>query len=72
MRRRPRIEPPLTTRECANYIGVTTEFIRGAIADGELAAEVVTSGGRRLIRVHVDHFHAYLRRIGWRRVPRLE
>jgi len=49
VRRRPRIEPPLTTRECANYIGVTTEFIRGAIADGELAAEVVTSGGRRRV-----------------------
>src|SRR5687768_12458869 len=32
-------DPPLTTRDCADWMGMSREFIRGAIDDGELAAE---------------------------------
>jgi hypothetical protein len=62
-------EPPLTTRDCADWMGVTTEYIRGAIVDGQLEAEIVTVNGRRMIRVHVDQFREYLQRIGWKRIP---
>lgn len=62
-------ETPLTTRDCADWMGVTPEYIRGAIDEGQLAAEAVTVNGRRLIRIHVDDFREYLQRIGWKRIP---
>jgi excisionase family DNA binding protein len=64
------IDPPLTTRECADWMGVPTDFIRGAIEDGQLEAEDVVINGRRIIRIHLDCFIAYLRAIGWRHLPR--
>jgi len=51
-------------------MGVTTEFIRGAIDDGELEAEDVTMHGRRIIRIYPHEFDRYLARINWRRRPR--
>jgi hypothetical protein len=42
----------LTTRQCAEYLGVTTNFIRGEIRDGRLVAVVnVKRGARSLIRI---------------------
>lgn len=64
-------DPPLTTRDCADWMGVGTDFIRGAIEDGQLQAEDVRVNGKRLIRVHLDAFVAYLRAIGWKRLPRV-
>ena len=63
-------DPPLTTRDCADWMGVTTEFIRGAIDDGELVAEDAMVNGRRMIRVYLDDFRAYLQKIGWKRIPK--
>ncbi len=63
-------DPPLTTRDCADWMGVTTEFIRGEIDDGKLEAEDVMVNGRRIIRVHLDEFRAYLQKIGWKRIPK--
>jgi hypothetical protein len=63
-------DPPLTTSDCAEWMGMTTEFIRGAVDDGQLQAEDVTINGRRVIRIHLDDFIAYLKKIGWRRLPR--
>jgi excisionase family DNA binding protein len=31
-------DPPLTTRDCADWIGCSTNYIRDAIVSGELAA----------------------------------
>jgi excisionase family DNA binding protein len=64
-------DPPLTTRDCADYMGLTTEFIRGAIEDGQLEAEDVIINGRRVIRIHLDQFVAYLKSIKWKRLPKL-
>jgi hypothetical protein len=71
-------DPPLTTRDAAEYMGFTTEWIRGAIDEGvrvrsqlvQLEAETITINGRRVHRIHLDHFIAFLQAIGWRRVPR--
>lgn len=63
-------DPPLTTRDCADWMGLTTEFIRGAIDDQQLKAEDVTINGRRVLRVHLDDFVDYLLRLGWKRLPR--
>ena len=73
-------DPPLTTRDCADWMGVTTEYIRGAIDEGirvrgelvKLEAESFDSGSRRTLRVHLDKFVEFLERIGWRRLPRLK
>jgi excisionase family DNA binding protein len=48
-------------------MGVTTEYIRGEIEDGKLQAERLPGGS---YRIYVDEFIAYLRRIGWKRVPK--
>lgn len=64
-------DPPLTTRDCADWMGVGTDFIRGAIEDGQLQAEDVRVNGKRLIRIHLVDFVTYLRAIGWKRLPRV-
>ena len=63
-------DPPLTTRDCADWMGVSTDYIRGAIDDGKLEAETVTISGRKLHRIHLDAFRAWLQAIGWKRLPR--
>lgn len=65
-------DPPFTTRECADWMGVTTEYIRQAIESGQLEAETIPTSGRRVMhRVHLDKFIEYLKRIGWKRIPSL-
>lgn len=51
----------LTTRECADAIGMTTQFIRGEILDGRLTARASKPPGRQrtTFRVHVDDFAVY-------------
>jgi hypothetical protein len=71
-------DPPLTTRDCADWMGLSTEWVRAAIDEGvrvnghqiRLEAEGVRVNGRQLRRVHLDAFIAFLHAIGWRRVPR--
>jgi hypothetical protein len=63
-------DPPLTTRDCADWMGMTTEFIRGAVDEKTLEAEDTVINGRRAIRIHLDDFITYLKRIGWKRLPR--
>lgn len=53
----------LTTRQCADRIGVSTDFIRGEIEDRRLKAHVVARDKKRLVyRVSLEDFEAYLRR----------
>ncbi len=63
-------DPPLTTRECATWMNVPFTVVHGAIVDGELEAEGVDVNGRRLLRIHHDAFIRYLKKIGWKRLPR--
>lgn len=62
---------PLSTRECAELLGVSRFFILEAIKAGELRAEAIRRkpGARPLYRVHEDDFVAWLKAIGWSRVP---
>lgn len=54
-------------------MGVRAAFVRDAVDAGELVAEDVTVNGKRLIRIHFADFVAWLRAIGWSRIPqRLE
>lgn len=59
-------DPPLTTRACADWIGSSTDYIRDAIADGELLG---TGRVGRAHRVTYDSFVAFCRRKGFR-IPR--
>jgi hypothetical protein len=70
-------DPPLTTRACADWMGFTPAWIRAAIDEGvtvhrrvvKLEAETMTLNGRRVHRIHLDHFITFLVAIGWKRIP---
>jgi hypothetical protein len=63
--------PPLSTRECADLIGVSLDFVLDSIKDGSLKAEVArrTPASRPIYRVHEDDYLDWLTRIGWSRLP---
>ena len=71
-------DPPLTTRDCADWTGMTTDWVRAAIDEGvpiggrtvRLEAESLDVGRRRIHRIHLDHFITFLRAIGWKRIPK--
>lgn len=59
-------DPRLTTTDCAERLGVTTQFIVGEINAGRLRALVLQRGGRRRIyRVSPAALHAYIRQHRW-------
>jgi hypothetical protein len=70
-------DSPLSTRDAADYMGFTPEWIRIAINEGvfaggarvKLEAESVQVNGRRVLRIHVDKFREFLQGIGWKRLP---
>jgi hypothetical protein len=74
-------DPPLTTRLCADYLGMTTEWMRAAIDKGvivpgrmlpvKLEAETLSINGRKVHRIHHDRFVAFCKDIGWARIPAL-
>jgi len=71
-------EPPLTARACADWMGVTPAWVRGAITTGvtiangkivKLEAETPVINGRRMHRIHLDSFVTFLTAIGWKHLP---
>lgn len=59
-------DPCLTTRDVANRLGVSTNFVLGEIQDGRLPAIVLERpGARRLYRISEASLSAYLRRHQW-------
>jgi excisionase family DNA binding protein len=63
---RRRTDPTLTTRDCANRLGVSPNFIIGEIRDGRLKAIVLQRAGRRtLYRIAPTALDDYLARHGW-------
>jgi hypothetical protein len=71
-------EPPLTTRDCADYMGLrNTDWIRRAITEGvrvqgqvvTLDAETLLTNGRHLYRIYEEQFTEFLRAIGWKHLP---
>ena len=76
-----RVRPrPLTARECADYLGFTTDWIRRAITDGvpvdggvvKLEAERLLLTRRTQYRIHEEKFTVFLQAIGWKHLPRTE
>lgn len=61
--------PFLSTRECADLIGVSRFFILDAIRDGALTAQPLQRKSRVIYRVHEDDFLAWLTASGWSRLP---
>lgn len=55
------LERLLTTRGCANVLGVSTGFIRGEIVDGRLVAAISLRrpNGRTHYRISVADFRTY-------------
>jgi excisionase family DNA binding protein len=65
-------DPRLTTRECADRLGVHTSFVVGEIRDGRLEALVIERASRRAVyRISEAALRAYLTRHRWR-VPATE
>ena len=68
---------PLKVSECADYMGVSAEYIRQAITEGipvrgqivRLDAEVLTSTRRSTYRIHQSAFLTFLQAIGWKHLP---
>jgi hypothetical protein len=78
MRQRLFGEPPLTARDCADWMGFTPAWVRGAITTGvtiatgkvvKLEAETLAINGRRTHRIHLDGFVTFLTAIGWKHLP---
>ena len=73
----PAASRPLTSRECADWMGFTPEWIRCAIHEGvtvrgklvKLEAEALTLNGRRAYRVHQAAFVNFLIAIGCKHLP---
>ena len=65
-------DPPLTTAECAGWLGVGSAYILGEIKAGRLKAEAFGApGSKRLIyRVHHDDFDTFLDLINFKRKPK--
>lgn len=64
-------DPHLTTRQCAEYSGYTTQYFRNAISKGLLQAEYARSKGARrgAHRIRYSDFVAFLKSIGFKRIP---
>jgi hypothetical protein len=70
-------DPPLTTRDCADWLGFSTDWVCAAIDDGhqvhgtlvKLQAETLLINGRRTHRIHLDQFIVFLIAIEWKRLP---
>jgi len=69
---------PLTTRDCADFMGVSTQWIRRAITDGKtleggtivkLEAETIPLARRCTCRIDADRFLEFLQAIGWKHLP---
>jgi excisionase family DNA binding protein len=64
-------DPPLTTRDCADWVGMGTDYIIDAIKAGDLKAERFAKPGKRAqYRIHLDDFTEFLKAIGFSRLPK--
>lgn len=68
----PHHDPPLTTRDCADYMGRSVDYIQKAIDAGHLQATFVQLPGSRQGRWTIEQaaFVEFLRAIGWHRIPK--
>ncbi len=64
-------DPLLSTRACADWMGRSTESIRMAIRRNLLEAEYVQAPGctRGVHAIRLSKFQAYLKRVGFKRLP---
>jgi excisionase family DNA binding protein len=66
-----KLSPFLSTRECADLIAVSPDFIVAAIKDGALKAGRLQRGpsSRVIYRVHEEDFLGWLKASGWSTLP---
>lgn len=64
-------DPALTTRQVANWIGVTQAYVRGEIKDGRLHAENIGRRGSREYRIRFSALATWAEAQGYRRLPQL-
>lgn len=63
-------DPALTTKDIADWMGVTPAYVRGEITDGKLPYDDVSnSPKRRDYRIRYSDFIDYLKRRGYRKLP---
>jgi hypothetical protein len=71
------VNRPLNTREAADWMGLTSTWIRTAIDVGvmvrgtvvKLQSDTLTTNGRRSHRIYLNDFTVFLRAIGWKHLP---
>ena len=56
--------PPLTTRELAQMIGMSSTFIREEIRSGHLHAVLIGRGRKRVFRILVREARRYVKALG--------
>jgi excisionase family DNA binding protein len=56
--------PPLTTRELAQMIGMSSTFIRGEIRSGHLRAIALGRGRKHVFRIPFSEARRYARELG--------
>ncbi len=75
---------PYRVSHCADFMGMTPEWVRKAITVGvafpgdrrrrvKLDAEILPHGERRqTYRIHPGQFYVFLQAIGWKHLPRID
>lgn len=64
---------PLSTRECADYIGQSLDFIYALIEDGTLRAQLLKAPGRKrgVYVIQQAEWVRCLKAMKWSRIPRI-
>lgn len=64
---------PLSTRQMADWMGVSQDYVYGELTDGLMPFEnIARTPGRTEYRVRLSDFIRYLQKRGYRRLPRVE
>jgi len=65
-------DPPLTTRDCALYMGRSVDYVHKVIRSKHLrATRIGLPGQRGHWAITPDDFVAFLKLIGWHRLPKV-
>lgn len=64
---------PLSTRECADYIGQDLDYIYALIKEGVLDAEKLVRPGKKRCKyvIQQEDWIACLKKLNWSRIPKI-
>ena len=63
-------DPALTTRQCADWLGLSVSYVLGEVKDGHLLADNVGRGAKKArYRIRYSDFLTYLKARRYRHLP---